>query len=294
MDYCPSCDRRLDGALTCPGCEAPAGFLDTPARSSDAALPGGGEDLHGGPTLPERAHPSDQTPLPRNEEAYVAKPFHHEAPADVEPEAEAPTELLPAYPAASDATAATAAIAAAAAPASPGHADGPGDRGEPGYPGDPEAYDDDGEDDPDPHRRRRVLLLAACLGVVLLGAGVFMSGLPWGGTDSPAPATQTVRSEQPDERATGAAPSGTPSADASGTADAEPSASASTPAADSPVPQAPVEPETQPTAAGGAENPEPSATEPPEPRPTRPDPTPTQPDNSPTSDPEDCILVICL
>lgn len=279
MDYCPSCRRHLNGALACPGCGAPAGFPHpAPGRPVPGHAPGPGPAPYGRPA--GGPAPGSQAPPPvpqaRQEQAYRAQPFPHEPPpglyADEQPPAAEAVDHG-GHEAPSDET--------DAAPSGRGARRHHGRRARRG-------------------RGKRVVILAACLGTVLLGLTVTEIGapeLPWSERQSTGPDTQAVgasesRSGKPKDEASSGAPTDEASADASRTPDSDPSSAS--PSAE-PSPEESQEPSPEPTQISGSVAPEPSDPGDPEPEPTSADPTPPQDDPDPPDDDDDggCWLIFC-
>lgn len=257
MDSCARCGRHLDEARTCPEC-------DTPAAESPPA-PQSEEPHYQAKSFPQAPPPRVMAPTP--EPAASEDPVTEELPAGGRPEG---------FPADD------------AAPAGPPSEEDSSQAGTTEH----QAFHDDAPADDHQDRarpRRRILVLAVCLGALLLGAAVYGSagpGLPWG---------ESTVSEEHD-----APPIGTATDDATKRPSPEPSdvsPTAGTPSAT---------PSKKPTAAPSPSGPpqeEPPAPATTAPAPTRPptaEPTPSSaaptppPSRSPAPSPsKSCFLIFC-
>ncbi len=263
MDSCARCGRHLDEARDCPECDAPA--------AGSAPAPRSEERYYQAKPFPQAPPPRAGSPTPEPaapEDPVTGDPVTEELPLGGRP------EELPADDAADD---------------------GPPRREDAFQDATAEhqAVHDGAPADDHEHRtrpRRRILVLATCLGAVLLGATVCTfagPGLPWGGG--------SVSEEH------GTPPIGTATDDAtkstrSGISDVSPSA-------DTPSANPSEKPTATPSRSGPAQEEAPAPattagptpTQPPAPEPTRSSAAPTPPPSrSPAPSPsESCFLIFC-
>ncbi|THA25644.1 hypothetical protein E4198_13845 [Streptomyces sp. RKND-216] len=324
MDYCPTCRRHLNGALACPGCGVPAGYL-TPAPGTPYvghpaphtphpghAAPRGhagpsqqygppqrggpaptGQPGHGhpGPGHHVQGHPRPGGPAPGGpgQSAYRAQAFHQEPPQDLNAPSRRRPERAEPVPSAAPAEERAEPEARDAETPAPGGRSARRSRGRRARKG----------------HGKRLVVLAACLGTVLLGLAVTEVGnpsLPWSAPTASSPDPQAVgangtETQEPDDEAS----PDSSSADASRSPDSDPSASASAEESDEPKDEKESkEPEEEPTEVVGSVQPEPTDPAPttpaePEPEPTQPQPTPPQDENPepPDDDYDDCWFIFC-
>lgn len=281
MDYCPPCRRHLNGALACPGCGTPAGFLPHAAGRTGGARPGpGAAPAHG--AAPGQTPPPTQEPpptAPPGEQVYRAQPFPHDPP----PEAVAGPAESAAYPSRHDEEPADAPEDAAGGEdgrrsARRGSTRARGRRARPGH-------------------GKRLLVLSVCLGTALLGMTVTEVGtptMPWTEPSASGPDTRTVgdaeeATKTPDDA--GGSPSDSPSSRTPGAPGAHASPSASAAPSEEPSPSGTSAAAPEPTEVTGTVAPDPDQSPTGPPTDTS-DPTPPGQD-PPDDDYDDCWLIFC-